>query len=78
MASTFGYFTSWWLWIFLGTLLGLVAVLLAKLCLDFPRLLCCAGCEEELPVKRGYSEEPEPEEGEDEEDNRLQGIRSIG
>ena len=78
MAASLGYFTGWWLWIVVPTFGILAILLLLKLCLDFPRLLC--SCEEE---KVGYSEDEEEEvedeeEAEEEEEEVPSGCRSIG
>ena len=79
MSTTYGYFTSWWFWLLCPTLLVLVGLLLVKLCLDFPRLLC--RCEEE-PEKfspRQVEEEYYKEEEEEEEEQIVVvGYRSIG
>ena len=74
MAVAFGYFTSWWFWLFAPIVLVLFCVLLFKICLDFPRLLCCGGCEEEQPEKLSHS----VEEVEEEEEQVPVTYRSIG
>ena len=82
MSTSYGYFTSWWFWLFCPTLLVLVLVLLVKLCLDFPRLLC--RCVEEPEQKfnpRQVEEEfykEQEEEEEEEEQIVVVGYRSIG
>ena len=83
MSTTYGYFTSWWFWLFCPTVLVLFLILLLKLCLDFPRLLCrCV--EEPEPQKftpRQAEEEyykEEEEEEEEEEQIVVVGYRSIG
>ena len=81
MSTAYGYFTSWWFWLFCPTLLVLVSLLLVKLCLDFPRLLCrCDDDQEKFSsrqVEEDYYQEEE-EDGEEEEQIVVVGYRSIG
>ena len=79
MSTTYGYFTSWWFWLFCPTLLVLVGLLLVKLCLDFPRLLClCEEGPEKFSPRQVEEEYYKEEEEEEEEQIVVVGYRSIG